>query len=507
MRFTKGSRVEVFSTKYVPMGAWLCAEIISGNGHTYSVQYGWFPLNEEEVVVEKVARKVIRPCPPPVQGEVRWVLGDLVEVFDDCSWKTAKIVKAIGDDNFLVRILGLSKSLLVHKSHLRVRQYWQDGEWIVIGKGKEISAKRQKIGKSKQYVGDMYFHGEKNIENQNSHMVSTRTLKRKLSVGSYEPEAHLVYAPKRRQIEKRVSYPQTNSVIPSPTFEKVDSIVDPNVNFGEKIVCSSFNIATAEFSRMDAGCGSDSSLVDSTISVQDDSCASSVGSCSNSAIGYDAHNLPLSFSSQYTDNLGDYCSDAESSSGVDYVREGCFSFNLQLGVEFRKSEQQKYCSIVEDLYASGPLSWEDEEKLTNLRHMLHISDDEHLKHVEFKLMNKLLHQLHTMATVGGLRILFVEASCWRLAALFAKALKMTIHWVILIVVVNQWLYLAAWPLMVCTFSFGLKQRNSNYETEKQAAAFHVPMYEGRCYSCGLLSALLIVYKTILFLIFISVIMF
>ncbi|XP_059592214.1 uncharacterized protein LOC100264564 isoform X6 [Vitis vinifera] len=38
MKFRKGSKVEVLNKKEVPSGAWHCAEIISGNGHNYSVR-------------------------------------------------------------------------------------------------------------------------------------------------------------------------------------------------------------------------------------------------------------------------------------------------------------------------------------------------------------------------------------------------------------------------------------------------------------------------------------
>ena len=134
MRFKKGSKVEVLSKRKVPSGSWISAEIICGNGHNYTVRYDGHQSNIDEAIVERVPGSAIRPCPPPVGGPEGWIPGDIVEVFDNFSWKMATVSKVLGKKYFLVRHLGSSLEFKVRKYDLRVRQSWQDDKWIVIGK-------------------------------------------------------------------------------------------------------------------------------------------------------------------------------------------------------------------------------------------------------------------------------------------------------------------------------------------------------------------------------------
>ena len=134
MRFLKGSKVEVLKNKQVPPGEWHCAKIIFGNGNTYSVMFEGSLEITAEVVVERVARKAIRPCPPPTETMEDWAVGDVAEVFNVGSWRMAMILKVLGGDYHFVRLLGSSEKFRVHKSNIRVRQVWQDDKWVVIRK-------------------------------------------------------------------------------------------------------------------------------------------------------------------------------------------------------------------------------------------------------------------------------------------------------------------------------------------------------------------------------------
>ena len=129
MRFKKGTKVEVLTkSSVVPSGAWRSAEILSGNGHYYTVMY-----DTDHGATERVQRKSMRPEPPPVQVLHSWAPGDVLEVFESCSWKMAIVSKVLEEDCVLVRLLGSSLKVKANKCDIRVRQSWQDNKWITVG--------------------------------------------------------------------------------------------------------------------------------------------------------------------------------------------------------------------------------------------------------------------------------------------------------------------------------------------------------------------------------------
>ncbi|XP_062178793.1 uncharacterized protein LOC133883473 isoform X2 [Phragmites australis] len=133
MRFFKGSKVEVLQEAEVPLGSWRPAEIVSGNGHSYLVRYHQSPV-DSTVAVERVPRRLMRPCPPPSDDLVCWAVGSILEAFDSYSWKVAEVVRVLGKNHYLVRLLGSSLELKAHALDLRLRKLWQDDKWIVTQK-------------------------------------------------------------------------------------------------------------------------------------------------------------------------------------------------------------------------------------------------------------------------------------------------------------------------------------------------------------------------------------
>lgn len=371
MRFKKGDRVEVFSKEEVATGAWLCAEIVSAHGDKYRVKYGLFPrIIDSEIVMDWVPKDAVRPCPPPVEEEGDYVKGNLIEVLDDFSWKMARVEKVVDKNTYLVRLFGLCEGFRVHKSHLRARQCWQDGKWFLLGKG--LKNFNKPIGVS---VSDTRTTQWSPVDDADEILKtcvgSNRILKRKSPPGNLE-ENYPVASGKKRLIETVGGH--ILSVNPSPTSEKVDEFVYANESLGDNYVHASFNVGAAEFSRMNTR-ESGSCLVGVSTSEDSDSCSSSVGSCT--VVSGGACSSPFGVSTHSSNDLEDCYSDAESSCGPKYEEKRCSS-DGKIGFELNRSELCTYFSEVRALYALGPLRWEDEERLTNLRHLLHISTDEHL---------------------------------------------------------------------------------------------------------------------------------
>ncbi|KAJ7966147.1 Plant Tudor-like RNA-binding protein [Quillaja saponaria] len=234
MRFKKGSRVEVLSNNDVPLGEWRCAEIISVNGHTYSVQYDCFS-KKSEAVHEGVSRKAIRPHPPLVRNIDSWVANDVVEVYNVDSWKGAVVSRVLCGRYYVVRLLGSCEEFRTHKSNIRVRQSWRDGQWEVIGKGSgncevgrlsiHTSSNSFKLTSEvpqvdtgiKQQGGNDCLHVQNDCNFQESPLVSFRSLKRVSPCFSLPVEA---YPSKIRAIEKASEHQQFLAVSPTPFLEK-----------------------------------------------------------------------------------------------------------------------------------------------------------------------------------------------------------------------------------------------------------------------------------------------
>ncbi|KAI5320538.1 hypothetical protein L3X38_040246 [Prunus dulcis] len=333
MRFKSGSSVEVLSKKEMPSGSWCCAKIICGNGHNYTVRYDGFEGASDKAAVERVPRNAIRPCPPPLEVSENWVPGDLVEIFDNFSWKMATISKVFGKQYVLVRLLGSSQEFKVGKFEIRVRQFWRDDKWVVIGKG----LNNYEYGKRGETLTLKYNQSScLKAQKNETHVASSHNLKRRSPYLYSQDVAYDGSAEKFRAVERE----------------------------GKRLRVISANLCT--FSEQ-----VDVALNDA------DSVTCSVGSCS---IGSnDSYKSPPPVSASSTEDFDDQLSDAESICQLGYEEgNSLLPAKEELAAEIHRLELHAYRCTIGALHASGPLSWEQEELVTNLRLSLHISNDEHL---------------------------------------------------------------------------------------------------------------------------------
>ncbi|KAH6790907.1 hypothetical protein C2S51_005913 [Perilla frutescens var. frutescens] len=417
MRFKAGDKVEVMNNKEVPV-SWRTAEILSCSGDTYTVQYGCYPQ-----LVEMVSRKFVRPCPSSQQDVKSFITGDIVEVFHQHSWKIAVVLNVLTGkkeskknkihykvstfkNQYLVRLTGCSKELALDRSNIRMRHTWNDGKWVPMRKipqvGDDVIVSKpatlnccpkmnfqvpQFNSRAKYQAGEDCGNIQNDATMRESAVISSRSLKRMSPYVSSIVEANDGHVQKFKAAEKEG---RKQRVVTNRVLEKVDAVAYPKETLGETHMHTSYNIISNGYNQMERekqndvlGC---SGVRDSELNSSD-SDACSVGSCSvaNQSLK-NCYNHFMPVHCQETDTL---CSDAESSYGSESERKtSSLPLKEEVGVSIRSLELHAYRSTLEALYVSGPLSWEQEALLTNLRIMLHISNDEHLKELKHLISTK-----------------------------------------------------------------------------------------------------------------------
>lgn len=171
---------------------------------------------------------------------------------------------------------------------------------------------------------------------------------------------------------------------PFPLPEKVDANDSPREMLGEKYTHACFNKRKTGFFEMDVERvkplpkGAVGYSVAVSLEPNDaDSVTCSVGSCSITS--NNPYKLPHHFSRGPVEDVDSHFSDAESFCRWGYEDGNCLlPTKEELAAEIHRLELHAYRCTMEALHASGPLSWEQETLVTNLRLSLHISNDEHL---------------------------------------------------------------------------------------------------------------------------------
>ncbi|KAF0903455.1 hypothetical protein E2562_027870, partial [Oryza meyeriana var. granulata] len=329
MKFLKGSKVEVLQEAEVPLGSWRGAEIVLGNAQSFYVRYDPSPV-DSCAAVERVQRRLIRPCPPP-DDSVCWGVGDILEAFDSYSWKIAEMVRVLGKDCYLVRLLGSSLELRTHALELRLRKHWKDGKWTVLQKdstrcfggsfrGQPKSGHfGSKLGKQRE----LYCAMDNNLQlmNQNAFMGDkSRGMKRKSSAMSTHPT-------QCSEVTKRLQTPHRDGRhLPlvaglSPHLaEKVDAVDSPCLMLGEKYMHASLNkrkngVSKTNLAGVNTNTENKFHPLTSAYPSDTESISSSVGSCSPCSSPYSSQNFYSAYQSD------DICSRTDGAEAAVSERE------------------------------------------------------------------------------------------------------------------------------------------------------------------------------------------
>ncbi|GJU31204.1 putative EMSY domain-containing protein, agenet domain, plant type containing protein [Tanacetum coccineum] len=355
MKYKKGSIVEVLVTDEFCNDFWRCAKIVAMNGHNYTVSYDVYPGFTDEEDVEHLSGKFIRPCPPIVEVSERWVPGDEVEVFHDLSWKMAIVLDDCSWNGYLVRLVGSLEELEVTKPELRVRQLYQNGEWVDADGAEQQKCygvlPKENAAILDFYLKDICFDDLINHQRIESGIVSSKTRKRASPCCYTQDEEN-----EERPLKFRVSGKEGRRLIVLGTST-------------EKVVGVTYNRDMKE-------------NINGINGSETDSVVSSSGSCStNGCKPYDMYcttghdsDAESTCQSGYHEDAGFYYGGAEIYHGDTKQSD----IDEAWADEIHRQELNAYRSTLDALYASGPLTWERETMVTDLRLSLHISNDEHL---------------------------------------------------------------------------------------------------------------------------------
>ncbi|XVF71895.1 hypothetical protein PTKIN_Ptkin12aG0077000 [Pterospermum kingtungense] len=354
-------------------------------------------------MVEKVQGKDVRPLPPSVNGKKSWAIGDIAEVLDIHCWRVGKVAKVLKNNNrFVIKFFGSIQLKEFHASSLRIRQAWHGNKWMVIGKvaeGKNLANNFSPkipnragilLFRTPLHTSKTFQYREKDGEGQQKGGSDNGTVRlsvRALSKGyAHQSEKCNMDPLSRGTIKKRKLLPCSGGCDETlkrtrPQIDQVDDISCLHAGVNEKFIKQSTN----SNNRMEVT--TPHSFYDSSRPVwsTEDSDQCSVASCSFNGVADYAGQISHKSLKNTSDN-----SDAESSYPSFCGKRDLLLSPVDKVVDIHELELCAYKSTVEALYASGPLTWEQESLLTNLRLFLNISDEEHLRQLRHLLSSQVL---------------------------------------------------------------------------------------------------------------------
>ncbi|XP_074563879.1 uncharacterized protein LOC141820455 isoform X2 [Curcuma longa] len=326
MKFKQGDEVEVLRrNKEEAYASWFPSTISSVLVNKYSVTYKLVVSPQGKPIVETVDCKDVRPCPPLVPHKQDWCVGDVVEVLDTHSWKVARIAKIVENKYVLAKVFGSIQLKRFSIYDARVSQAWQSNNWFDKQFGRKMFCG---ISPQTSLKGDLKIVCISSLDRE------PRGTGRKRKASLEADDCDLL----NRRTWK-------------PEFSKARRKIKTQIR-DDKIL-------------------PDERIPMPVVEEETDEC--SVASCSGNG-------TPESYLWQmrrHSRNASRKSLHVWCSSPREDRREYQSISEDKLASNIHELELHAYRSTLQALYASGPLSWEQESLLTNLRLSLNISNEEH----------------------------------------------------------------------------------------------------------------------------------
>ncbi|CAD5187144.1 unnamed protein product [Musa acuminata subsp. malaccensis] len=407
MKFKEGDWVEVFRRNEEPYGSWFPSKVLSVDVDKCAVRCELSATPDGRPIIEKVHERDVRPCPPHAPGTEHWMVGDIVEVFDAHSWRVGKIAKVLSDDYVVTKIFGSIQLKEFHVSNLRSRQAWQNNHWVMINKVNDLHLPLINfffqacyyclpLSFSFCYSGvwimdilnkmlDCFGHSDFGC------IYPQRTLQ-----GHLKPQRVSIHDDEIRGTGRKRKASSKNEVYNLLDRRTLQQKLD-DVTFSKSTVRENATLLKSARDRINMYTQMEADKVSSDVHFRNSSAVPtkvteeiaecSVASCSGNDIIETANQNTRRHTRDIARNTFDH---AMSLCPHEGGRESQRISGDKLAASIHELELHAYQSTMQALYASGPLSWEQESLLTNLRLSLNISNEEHLLHLRQLLSTEVL---------------------------------------------------------------------------------------------------------------------
>ncbi|PUZ68654.1 hypothetical protein GQ55_2G046100 [Panicum hallii var. hallii] len=303
----------------------------------------------------------IKPHQPIQLRRSRWVLGDVTEVLDQRSWRLGKITEVLKNDYFAIRLVGFIQPREFHISCLRIPHAYHNKQLIV--EDRDIQA----------YEEDDYNTRRKATNVCAS--TSSRTVKRKLEESRMPPNDLVRRTGKKQKVAAYEVCQLTKNVLPLKMSDRNDIDGD---RFYRPLSGRCNDLTKNNNAKRKPDC---KVLPSSEIPLhirEANEC--SVASCSVNYLEYCTNDEEQSvrIRSCFPDDAMSACPSMSAQENNNVYGSG-------LHMNVHELELQAYQSTVRAFHAAGPLTWEQESLLTNLRLSLNISNEEHLDQLKHLL--------------------------------------------------------------------------------------------------------------------------